>query len=70
MFFKTDAMLISILSSWPCRLAMKGYVVRRMIDRICKPNMELNSTLKRIRLKKLSNKNKYLLHTSHLEKNN
>jgi hypothetical protein len=48
MFFKTDAMLISILSSRPCRLAMKGYVVRRMIDRICKPNMELNSTLKKM----------------------
>jgi hypothetical protein len=46
MFFKTDAMLISILSSRPCKLAMKGYVVRRMIDRICKPNMQLNLVLK------------------------
>lgn len=48
MFFKTDAMLISILSSRPCRLAMKGYVARRMIDRICKPNMQLNSALKKM----------------------
>jgi len=48
MFFKTDAMLISILSSRPCRLAKKGYVVRRMIDRICKPNIQLNSALKKM----------------------
>jgi hypothetical protein len=40
--------LISILSSRPCRLAMKGYVLRRMIDRICKPNMQLNSALKKM----------------------
>jgi hypothetical protein len=48
MFFKTDAMVISILSSMPCRLAMKGYILRRMIDKICKPNMQLNLVLEKI----------------------
>jgi hypothetical protein len=33
MFFKTDAMLISILSPGPCRLVMKGYVARRSMDK-------------------------------------
>lgn len=38
-FFKSEAMLMSTLSSRPYRLAMNGYVERRSIDKTCKSNM-------------------------------
>jgi hypothetical protein len=44
MFFKSDAMLRSILSSSPCRLAMKGYVARRSMDKTYGSNTIENFT--------------------------
>jgi len=45
MFFKSDAMLISILSSGPCRLVMKGYVARRSMDKTYETSVHLNLVL-------------------------
>lgn len=44
MFFTSNAMLISILSSGPCRLAMKEYVARRSMDKIYQSSIHLIGT--------------------------
>jgi len=47
-FFKIEAMLISTLSSGPCKLAMKGYTVSRSMDKIYKSNSLFNMVLEKI----------------------
>ena len=48
-FFKIEAMLINTLSSSPCKLCMKGYVVRRSMDKIYKSNSMFSMVLQKIK---------------------